>query len=254
MKQIIDPYPGVTARPHPAKFSDSILEAMADMIPEDVQTIVDPMAGVGKVLHLASEKRPFNFICNELESEWAVQITQRAAQNKTTAGTYRVDVHVGDAATWRDERIGHAGSMVVTSPPYGNRMADAFRSESRPESMKGRYAGELGRRLTGGSLASLGFGPAYESTAEAVFANIFRQMHKGQHFLLNVSNFIRKGEEVDVAKYYAALFNKYGFVCVGSREVKTPRARGFGANSNARAPFEVLLLWRKHPIDGVSAE
>lgn len=234
MKQFIDPYEGIEKRPHPAKFSKQLIPHIAEMIPEDCYYICDPMAGVGQLLllHEHYPRGDFIFDFNELESEWVNQIPKVHPTRS---------IHCMDA---KDYKLADDIDIIITSPPYGNRMADFFMSETRPESMKGRYAGDLGRRLTEGSVASQKFGDRYRSNISHIYGNIFDQMRSGSYFLLNVSNFIRNHKEENVIGFYLNLFSEY-FHLEEFRKVKTPRNRGHGANANLRVEHEVLILWRK---------
>jgi len=221
---IVDPYDGRKIRPHPAKFSDVLLDHIIDMIPHDIDWITDPMAGVGKITQLSDD---FLYHCNELEPEWGSQIEADI-------------VTIGDA---RDMEI-NPKSIIVTSPPYGNRMADCFVSK-RPSSMKGRYAGDLGRRLSDGNTGSLHFGPQYVKVITDIYESLFSKMVSGQFFLLNISNFIRAKKEVNVVGFYLKLFSDSNFILSDFVNVSTPRDRGRGANADLRVDHEVLILWRK---------
>ena len=228
MNDFIDPHAGKATRPHPAKFSRVLIAHIEEMLPDRTTTICDPMAGVGQIMLLGED---YEYHLNELESEWAEQIYEHAM----------VTVTVGDAKNYQIPD----GCVIVTSPPYGNRMADFFVSKTRPESMKGRYAGDLGRKLTDDSTASKKFGGSYMEMMEGIYKNIFSQMVEGQYFILNVSNFIRSYKEVNVIGFYLSLFAESGFTLDDMRAVVTPRDRGRGANANLRVKHEVLLKWRK---------
>lgn len=228
MTDFIDPYDNVEKRPHPAKFSDVILEHVSTILPDHIDTIVDPMAGVGKVVNLGPD---YKYLLNELEPEWANQIDDM------------YDVTVGDA---KDMTIpSDINTAIVTSPPYGNRMADFFKSQTRPESMKGRYGGDLGRRLTEGSTASKKFGDEYRVMMSEIYTALTDQMCSGQLFILNVSNFIRSYKEVNVVGFYLDLFTTMGFTLDALYPVVTPRRGGTGANQDLRVDHEVIMLWRK---------
>jgi len=225
MKPFIDPYEGsLENRPHPAKFSDCLLPVIKELIPEGTEWITDPMAGIGKITLLGSN---FKYQCNEIEPEWASQIKAQIVTAKDAKALKLVE-----------------RTVIITSPPYGNRMADCFITK-RPSSMKGRYAGDLGRRLSEGSSASLAFGNKYKALMTEIYTSLFEQMNEGQVFILNASNFIRDKKEVNVIGFYLELFSQKGFTLDDFKTVKTPRDRGRGANSKLRVSFEVLMKWRK---------
>lgn len=58
--------------------------------------------------------------------------------------------------------------------------------------------------------------------------------------IVNVSNFIRNFEEVDVVGFYEELLSNDPFQFVFKDTVPTPRMR-YGANSKARVHGEVIL-------------
>jgi hypothetical protein len=221
----VDPYHGQLVRPHPAKFSKQLIPYMRDLIPTDITILCDPMAGVGRIDQLGDK---FTYHLNEIEPEWANQIDSKHT------------VTIGDACDYTLP----ANCMVVTSPPYGNRMADYFVSPTRPESMKGRYAGALGHRLSDGSAASMKFGNKYQETMTTCYEHIFSQMQTDQLFLLNISNFIALYKEVNVCGFYLDMFTRNGYTLDNMTPVTTPR-NTYGANGSLRVAHEALMLWRK---------
>ena len=230
---LIDPWGNPKHRPHPAKFSDSIVPVLRDILPDHLSYVVDPMAGVGKIVEAGF---PCPIICNEIEPEWSSQIKQTDQVEVLTGDCRDIDLPID-----RD----NGPLAVVTSPPYGNRMADFFVSK-RPESMKHRYAGDLGRKLSKGSVASVAFGDTFKTEMLSCYQPIWRQMQKGDLFVLNVSNFIRSYEEQNVESFFIKIFLESGEMVLDElRPVGTPRNRGVGANYNLRVNREVVMLFRK---------
>ena len=135
-------------RPHPAKYSDPLLPVLSKY---SYGTVLDIMGGIGKAGLLKKyNKEIAKVIINELEPEWANQ-----------AVYYGVDeIIIGDARVLELQV-----DCIVTSPPYGNRMADNFKAGSKggksPTSMRKGYAGDLGRTPTNGSVCCLHFDRVY---------------------------------------------------------------------------------------------
>ena len=126
---------------HPAKFSAPILVAIAEELdrfrPPNL-SVLDPFAGVGGVHAL--EAAGFATWGVELEPEWA------RAHERTQVGDA---THLPPA--WSNE-----WGDIVTSPPYGNRMADSYAGDAKG-SRRHTYRIALGRELTAGSIAELLF-------------------------------------------------------------------------------------------------
>lgn len=106
---------------HPARFSDRILDEIHDAWPKwAAGPILDPFAGVGKV-HLLADRLGIDSVGVELEPEWAAQHPKNIVANAL-------------ALPFADESFG----AVVTSPTYGNRMADKHEARDRCKKCGGR--------------------------------------------------------------------------------------------------------------------
>ena len=211
---------------HPAKFSNELLPIIAKYCYGD---IVDIMGGTGKVGLLKNYNSLIKSVCsNEIEEEWA---------NQGTANGVDVVV-IGDARF-----ITGKFDCIVTSPPYGNRMADNFKP-GKPDSMRSRYAGDLGRTPTKGSTSCSQFGDKYTNEMADIYENVFKNV-EFDLFILNVSNFIRQFKEVDVIGWYRDFFLSRNFVLVAEEKVKTRRHRGVGANSHLRVETESVLVFKR---------
>ena len=91
--------------PHPARFNDRILEAADQLLGPRLGWILDPFAGTGRVHEL---RRSGRFTIGvEIEPEWA------AMHPRTIVGSAL-------ALPFGAETF----DAIVTSPTYGNRMAD----------------------------------------------------------------------------------------------------------------------------------
>lgn len=220
---------GSNKRPHPAKYSNSLLPVLAE---HSYGVVLDIMGGVGKSGLLKDyNDKITKVIINELEPEWANQ-----------APEYGVDeVIVGDA-----KNLNLSVDCIVTSPPYGNRMADNFKAGSKggksKTSMKKRYAGDLGRTPTDGSVCCLHFDKGYQEAITGIYDAVIENC-TFDRFVLNVSNFIRNFEEVNVVGFFEDYFKSKGFRVVEKIPVKTPRQRGVGANTKLRVASEIVFVF-----------
>lgn len=245
--------------PHPAKFSDSIMEVIADIIPGREQLrVLDPFAGVGRVHELATETVDTWGV--EIEPEWA---------------TMHPRTIVGDATRlpFRDG----AFDYVVTSPTYGNRMADHHDAKERcrvcegsgdeiyhpplggpPERQacvkcNGRgfreykrmtYRHQLGRPLHPNNSGAMQWGERYRQLHMLAWGEAWRVMKPDGKFVLNVKNHIRGKVEQDVHGWHCDVLHAMGFEAIWTEMVLVPNM-GFGANAEARTEGEYVTVLRR---------
>jgi len=114
---------------HPAKFSDRILERLADLLATrgdepDQPLVLDPFAGTGKVHQLDGIRS----VGVEIEPEWATM-----HPNTVVGNTLYLPFRTG------------AFAGMITSPTYGNRHADHH--NAKDPSFRHSYTHTLGRTL-----------------------------------------------------------------------------------------------------------
>ena len=216
-------------RPHPAKYSDSLLPVLAE---NSYGVVLDIMGGVGKAGLLKKYNTKITkVIINELEPEWGNQ-----------AVNYNVDeIIIGDA-----KELKLSVDCIVTSPPYGNRMADNFKigangGTSEP-SMRKMYAGNLGRTPSQGSVCCLHFDKGYQDKVISIYDSVIANCSFNR-FVLNVSDFIRQFQVVDVQRFYENYFKEKGFRLIYKIPVKTKRQKGVGQNTELRVDHEVVMVF-----------
>lgn len=216
-------------KPHPAKYSDPLIPVLAK---HSYGIVLDIMGGTGKAGLLKKHNPSITkIIINEIEEEWATQ-----------AVNYGVDqIIIGDAKKLKEQV-----DCIVTSPPYGNRMADHFNAGAKggksPSSMKHRYAGDLGRNPSEGSVACLHFDKGYQEAITTIYDEVIKNCCFSR-FILNVSDFIRNFETVNVTGFFEDYFQKRNFKMAEKIPVETRRQRGVGKNANLRVSHEVVFVF-----------
>lgn len=210
---------------HPAKFSDSILEKIEDILeycgrPEYV---IDPFAGTGKVHNLNVTRT----VGIELEPEWA---------------NLHPNTMVGNALElpFADRTF----DAMITSPAFGNRLADHHNAQDG--SRRHSYTHDIGRTLHPDNSGQLQWGQAYMTFHQRAWTECLRVLQPNALIVLNVSNHIRKGEEQPVAEWHMNWFMDHGCRVEQIDAVATPRLRD-GQNAQARAKFEYVFALRYTP-------
>ena len=226
-------------RPHPAKFSDAILEVLQSILEAESSRqqrhlpVLDPMAGTGKIHGLLGD---WTTVGIELEPEWAA---------------YHPQTSVGDATALPFPD--HAFDVAATSPAYANRMADAheakdvYKSGPRAGQLTQRitYRHKLGRPLSPNNGGGLQWSEAYRVLHERILAEMVRVTAPGGIVVVNVSNHIRSRIEVDVAGWWHEAMERTGLL-VPEQDIKvpTPRMR-YGQNHGARVEHEWVFVMRR---------
>lgn len=216
----------MTALTHPAKFSTPILAEIDRLLtgrlaPES--SVLDPFAGVGGVHAL-----PYTTVGVEIEPEWA------GAHPQTVCG---------DSTRLTDLFPGYEFDAVVTSPAYGNRMADSYAGDPKG-TRRFTYRVSLGRSLSEGNGAGLQWGEAYRELHAAVWAECSAVLRSGGLMVVNVSNHVRKGVEQPVVEWHLSTLLGLGFRVDEVMSVATRRMR-FGANGEKRSTAERILVMSK---------
>lgn len=205
--------------PHPAKFSEALEPSLMSR-----GLVLDPFAGTGRVGRVVTGTA----IGVELEMEWARQGREH--------GTLMV---VGNSVSLPFK--GNAFDAIVTSPTYGNRMADHH--NAKDGSRRRTYKHQLGRNLTDGNTGQMHWGEEYRKVHRRVYAECIRVLKPGGAFVLNISDYIKDGEIVAVSEWHTRTLMGLGLEYSENIDIKTPRMR-FGANRK-RVPYEHIRRFSK---------
>lgn len=232
-------------RPHPAKFSPAIMEAIVNVCADYLDTdrankILDPFAGVGSIHALRMFGKPdvpmlFETWGVEIEPEWADQ------SPFTICGDSRNLHALESLGPW---------DAIITSPAYANRMADSY--DGRDGSRRHTYRIDLGRELSESNAAGMGWtgsgGDDYRALHSEVWAQAHRILRPGGFFVVNIKNHIRKvsgrSTEQLVAEWHAQSLLNLGMYLREVRRVDTPGMR-HGENGQARVDGELLMIFQK---------
>jgi DNA modification methylase len=164
---------------HPAKYSDVLLPIFEEML-LGCKEILDPFAGTGKLKSIFP-----NATLLEIEPEWAC-----------LSGAI-----VGDATNM--PFINESFDAICTSPTYGNRMADSFIDhQSEKKYTRNTYTHSIGRKLSANNSGAMQWGDKYRGLHRKAWVECFRVLKPGGKFVLNISNHIRKGQELFATEWH----------------------------------------------------
>lgn len=243
---------------HPAPFTPSVLKVISHhpLLPSR-GLIVDPFAGIGRVHSLATPLPDLRLTLGiEIEPLWAATHPDTVVGDSTALSTLLAPFL--EALAFSDYSRACRGvdwstvAAIVTSPTYGNRMADHHYASD--PSTRRSYTHDLRRSLNSTS-ASLdpnntgryyAWSDTYWDLHRQVWAECFAVLAPGAPAFVNVSDCIRKGQVVEVTAGHRALLASTGFDLLETIPVPTPRM-GFGANRSARVEAESIIVCRKPP-------
>ena len=253
------------ASDHPAKFSPLILERMQTIIDaEDLRAmrplqIFDPFAGTGRVHDLASVNGLHTWGV-EIEPEWA------GCHPRTIVGN-----------ALRLPFADRSMDGLVTSPCYGNRMADSHQAADECKACAGRgWIGDpdtecgtckgygLSRRNTythrlqsstrnpdrvlhDDNSGAMRWGKRYRRFHELAYREALRCIRPGGFAAVNISNHVETSNGVSVEHHVAEwtinAWTLLGVTLAGAWPIET-RRNGQGANRDRRTEFELVVLFR----------
>lgn len=208
---------------HPAKFSGVLLDVIRPFLPE-AGTVLDPFAGTGRVHLLATPT--LRTVGVEIEPEWAGMHSDTVVGNAL-------------ALPFADSSF----DAIVTSPCYGNRMADHH--EAKDSSRRMTYRHTLGRPLHADNSGAMQWGEAYRAFHCIAWKEAIRVLRPSGVFIFNCADHIRRGQRQSVTAWHCATLMHQGSLrWEKQRPVATPGMR-FGQNGSARVGYEWVILFRK---------
>lgn len=221
----------------PASYSPEILASIRQLVPSSAARILDPFAGPEGVRRLHAtlgdfsfSQMPRSYLGVEIEPEWAQQ-AEATVQGDATKLQDLVEVKSFDP------------QMIITSPPYGNRMADQYLGDPSG-SARHTYAIALGRRLSDDSAARYQWGPKYQKILSESIRSMSIVLPEGGWLLWNIANHYRKGFLQLVVPWTVEKILAREFELKRWDTVKTRKLR-HGSNSDVREDYEQLFLFRK---------
>lgn len=220
----------ITTVGHPARYTSSIQDSLQMLVwdyarMKNEYRVLDPFAGVGTIHQMFAEDRHISTVGLEIEPEWA---------------NLHPSTVVGDAQCLPFDDSSF--DAIVTSPCYGNRMADLY--DGRDGSRRSTYRISLGRVPHERSAAGMQWGEDYRLLHFTAWWECWRVLRPGGVMLVNVSNHIRSGRVQKVVEWHLSTLMAAPLVLVEAMPISTPRMR-HGANHGLRVEHEHILHLRK---------
>lgn len=212
---------------HPARYTAALLPIFADALRGVSGIVLDPFAGTGHALERLARMVPAaTFVGIEIQPQYVA------------TGPALLRLGSALALDFTDGSV----DAIVTSPTYGNRMADHH--DARDTSKRNTYRHALGAELHPDNSGALQWGPEYRDFHKRAWAEAVRVLAPGGRMILNIKDHVRAGRRQPVAAWHAAELERQGLEPTGNRLVYTT-GNGFGANGATRIPFEIVATFRK---------
>lgn len=213
---------------HPARFSDPILDTIATHVTGS-EIVLDPFAGTGRVHELRERAGVTETIGIEIEPEWADKHPDTLLGDALDLGASGID----------PESIDH----IVTSPTYGNRMADHH--DAKDDSVRNTYKHTLGRDLADNNSGQMQWGDQYREFHRRAWAEAVAVLKPGGHFTINIKNHIRNGEVQRVVEWHIeTLMHEFG-LHMHALDVVPTKGLASGANDSVRTTHEYVITFEK---------
>lgn len=213
---------------HCATFTPSVQAAIQELWEDLPGGILDPFAGIGTI-HGMGRADTFGI---EIEPEWADQHDRTLTGDSLGLVDLLIDE---DEPTYRG---------IVTSPTYGNRMADQY--DGRDGSTRATYAISLGHEVHDASTARLQWGQPYRHWHHQHIQAWRRLLDDEGWVILNMKDHPRGGERMRVCRWWLHTMLCTGFDLVTAVQVDTPGMK-FGAQGDIDIGHEMVYLFETVP-------
>lgn len=223
---VVEPKPFILSKPdldgtglsHPARYPNALIPILAAAVPVDqFPRVLDPFAGTGRIHQLPNET-----VGIEIEPEWA------ALHDDTICGSALALPFDSDSF-----------DAIVTSPTYGNRLADA--GYSATPDRRHSYTFDLGRKLSNDNSGGMYWGARYRTFHEEAWDEANRVLRSGGRFVLNIKDHIKLHERQFVTGWHVThLMQEYGYSLVWCEDLNTsglPTVDG-----NLSLPEQIFVL------------
>lgn len=209
---------------HPATFPEAIYGFFDQIVPANAN-VLDPFAGKGGI-HKLNGLNGRTTTGIELEAEWA------ECHPRTIVGT-ALDLPFSD----------NEFDAVVTSPAYGNRLADSYAGDG---TLRFSYRISLGRPLTDGSGAGLHWGDDYRTMHETALKEMIRVTKPEGLIVINMKDHQRQGEHQAVCDWWAYTMTDHGLT-ITDRILMHSGGIGFAKHPN-KAPEEIIVTTKPESL------
>jgi tRNA G10 N-methylase Trm11 len=184
---------------HPARYPNALIPILAGTVPiDEFPKVLDPFAGTGRIHQLPNET-----IGVEIEPEWA------ALHDDTICASALALPFDNDSF-----------DAIITSPTYGNRLADA--GYSATPDRRHSYTFDLGRKLNDQNSGGMYWGGRYRTFHETAWAEADRVLRSGGRFVLNIKDHIKLHDRQFVTGWHVThLMQTYGYSLVWCEDLNT---------------------------------
>lgn len=232
----IDREKGDTTITHPAVYSERFIPIFAEIAKKyDAKTVLDPFGGVGNIGKIKDYGFEGKVIANELEAEWSAFHESNKVDESITGDARKMPSIESDSI-----------DAVITSPTYGNRLADR-RITAKVDNLT--YANSLGRELTSGNSGRMHYGPKYKQLHNEVYKELYRVVKPGGIAVINMKDFISKGKVVPVTDFHINAMLNAGFELLYRDKVKTT-GLATGKIKRPKVESEDIIVFEK-PSKGI---
>lgn len=211
------------SKKHPAKYNDKLFPDMAKILEKNYcKSVLDPFGGTGKIFELKKYLDNLKIFSIELEPEWANCI-------------------VGDAHYLPFSN--DCFDAIVTSPTYGNRMADHH--EAKDKSVRNTYTHFIGRKLSRNNSGCMQWGEEYRRFHKIAWIESRRVLKDNGIFILNIKDHIRDGVRQNVTAWHIECLSEAGFELLSHKHIFLS-GNGMGKNREYKVPYESVIAFILH--------